>query len=131
MDTKGGLSAQVRGVESGAVPEVQGNNEPYACAISGDGKAMAVGNPPPRRHCWSCMLSFHEFQGRLKVVDTVDDVARPGAFIGCIHPGNRVSDRNHGGGRITNVILKRAKECVSAHVVRASFVQDIDAYLLT
>ena len=69
-DTKGALSAQVLRVEGGAGLEGPEIREPYVCAISVDGKAMAAGNQAPRRPCSSCMLLVHEFQGRLKVVDT-------------------------------------------------------------
>ena len=96
----------MRAGDSGGGPEVQGIRERYLCAISGDGKAMAAGNSALGRCCWTCVLLFHQFQESLKVLDTVDDVTRPGAFVGCIEPGNKVGDLYHGDSRMTDTICK-------------------------
>ena len=134
MDTVAGLTAQVRSLEGGAGYCVQDEggakrHYPYLCALTGDGKAMAAGNPKKGCRCWVCDRMVGDFNTAFEPEDQ-DTGARFGAIAAVIPTSRRIGDNSHCAARCTTAVVKRLQAAATAHSQTAgrvfrAFVRDL------
>lgn len=114
VDIVGNLTDQVRELEGRSLV-VRGKPLPYRCAITGDGKAMAAGNPKKNCRCWNCDRRPEEFNIAWVPEDEMLPIARFGALIPCVPPVRRIGDTAHCTARVTTGFSKRLRAAAYAH----------------
>jgi hypothetical protein len=134
MDTVGRLTSQVRRLEGGKGFQMKddGGAErcyPYLCALTGDGKAMAAGNPGRGCRCWVCNRTVAEFNTAFEPEDT-DAGARFGAIAAVVPTSRRIGDHSHCAARCVTAVVKRLQSAATAHSQGAgrafrAFVRDL------
>ena len=134
MDTVAKLTAQVRSLEQGkgfCFRDEEGaeRHYPYLCALTGDGKAMAAGNPRRGCRCWVCSRSTSDFNTAFEPEDE-DTGARFGAIASVVPTRRRIGDNSHCAARSVTAVVKRLQAAASAHSQTAgrafrAFVRDL------
>lgn len=111
IDEAGDLNGEIVDLENRTIVIGEGGRARFQCFLTGDGKGMQAGNHGPGEKCWCC----NNVDG-LEQQDTIDPVARWGAFLRAIPTDRRVGDYVHAACRICCAIQKRVGANVSQWV---------------